>query len=188
MAKPFIEAFKAGSKSPGEFVTEDKLIYWYRPTKRDVDCDATDTTMDGNPNNSSGNFFAGRPNGWQSMKDEVFVVSLLKSAALIQVQSGDQSRSIQAPAGVSAHRVPMGVGKQKFAVTRDGKVVLAGISLKDISDSCMCGIYNFNAYVGTLPAPDTIDQLQPDGLAMLSHGLKVAYPTNTISANAAAQT
>ncbi|KAJ5988722.1 Alpha-1-3-glucanase/mutanase [Penicillium waksmanii] len=187
MAKPFIAAFKAGSTSPEHFVQEDQLVYWYRPTKRDVNCDATDTTM-GGANNASGNFFIGRPNGWESMKDEVFVVSLLKSAAQVHVQSGDQSQTFQAPAGISAHSVPMGVGKQKFAVTRGGSTVLSGISLKDVSDACIFGIYNFNAYVGTLPAPATIDRLQPEGLAMLSKGLKVACPTNTLNAALATST
>lgn len=179
MAEPFIAAYKAGSSSPDEYVKEEKLVYWYRPTKRDLNCDATDTTM-GGANNASGNFFAGRPNGWESMKDEVFVVSLLKSPAQLQVQSGDQSRSFQVPAGVSAHSVPMGVGKQKFEVTRDGNTILSGTSLRDISETCVCGIYNFNAYVGTLPAPATIDRLQPAGLAQLTNGLKVACPVNSL--------
>lgn len=188
MAKPFIAAYKAGSSSPNEYITEDKLIYWYRPTKGSVDCDATDTTMSGSPSNDSGNFFAGRPNGWESMKDEVFVVSLLKSAAQVQVQSGDQSQSFQAPAGISAYSVPMGVGQQKFTVSRDGASVLSGTSLKEIVDTCSCGIYNFNAYVGTLPAPATVDQLQSAGLAMLSQGLSVACPTNTLASSAATST
>ncbi|CAI7675136.1 unnamed protein product [Penicillium pancosmium] len=187
MAKPFIAAYKAGSTSAGDFVQEDQLVYWYRPTKRDVNCDATDTTM-GGANNASGNFFMGRPNGWESMKDEVFVVSLLKTAAEVHVQSGDQSRAFQAPAGISAHSLPMGVGKQKFAITRNGNTVLSGTSLKEISDSCICGIYNFNAYVGTLPAPATVDRLLPDGLAMLTKGLKVACPVNTLGAALATAT
>lgn len=182
MSKPFIAAYKAGDTDPMDYITEEKLVYWYRPTKKDVDCDATDTTMQGNPNNSSGNFFRGRPHGWETMTDEVFVVALLKQPARVLVQSGDQSRDIQAPAGISAHSVPMGVGQQKFAVTRDGQTVLSGTSLRDIVDTCVCGIYNFNAYVGTLPAPSTIDRLQPAGLAMFSQGLKVACPTNTLGA------
>jgi hypothetical protein len=180
MSKPFIAAYKAGATEPMDYITEEKLVYWYRPTEKDVDCDSTDTTMQGNPNNSSGNFFRGRPNGWESMTDEVFVVALLKSPARVQVQSGDQSRAFHAPAGISAHSVPMGVGQQKFAVTRDGQTILSGTSLKDIVDHCVCGIYNFNAYVGTLPAPATIDRLQPAGLASFSQGLKVACPTNTL--------
>lgn len=181
MSKPFIAAYKAGETSALKYVTEDKLVYWYRPTKRDVNCDSTDTTMEGNPNNASGNFFRGRPNGWQSMTDEVFVVSLLKTPARVLVQSGDQSQqAFQAPAGISAYSVPMGVGQQKFAVTREGQTILSGTSLKDIVDTCICGIYNFNAYVGMLPAPASIDRLQPAGLARLSQGLNVPCPTNTL--------
>ncbi|KAJ5676240.1 hypothetical protein N7462_009137 [Penicillium macrosclerotiorum] len=183
MSKPFIAAYKAGVTDARRYITADKLVYWYRPTKKNVNCDATDTTMDGTANNASGNFFAGRPNGWETMADEVFVVTLLQSPARVAVQSGDQSRVFQAPAGISAHSVPMGVGQQRFAVTRDGRTILAGTSWKDIVDTCICGIYNFNAYVGTLPAPARIDQLRPAGLAMLSQGLKVACPTNTLGAS-----
>jgi hypothetical protein len=180
MAKPFIAAYKAGVTVALPYIQEEKLVYWYRPTKKDLNCDATDTTMEGNPNNSSGNFFAGRPNGYETMTDEVFVVSLLKSPARVTVHSGDQSATFDAPAGISAHRAPMGVGKQQFAVSRNGQDILSGTSLKDIVDSCICGIYNFNAYVGTLPAPATIDRLQPAGRAMLSQGLRASCPTNTL--------
>lgn len=180
MAKPFIAAYKAGVTDALPFIDEEKLVYWYRPTKKDVNCDATDTTTQGNANNATGDFFAGRPNGYESMADEVFVVSLLKSPALVTVQSGDQSATFDAPAGISAHQAPMGVGKQQFAVSRNGQNILSGTSLKDIVDTCICGIYNFNAYVGTLPAPTTIDRLQPAGLALLSQGLKVSCPTNTL--------
>lgn len=180
MAKPFIAAYKAGVTVALPYIQEEKLVYWYRPTKKDLNCNATDTTMEGNPNNSSGNFFAGRPNGYETMSDEVFVVSLLKSPARVTVQSGDQSAIFDAPAGISAHRAPMGVGKQQFAVSRNGQEILAGTSLKDVVDSCICGIYNFNAYVGTLPAPTTIDRLQPAGRAMLYQGLRASCPTNTL--------
>ena len=100
----------------------------------------------------------------------------------MQVHSGDQSQSFQAPAGASAYSVPMGVGQQSFSVTRNGQTVLSGTSLKNIVDTCICGIYNFNAYVGTLPAPATIDRLQPAGLAQLTNGLKVACPVNSLGA------
>ncbi|KAJ5094235.1 glycoside hydrolase [Penicillium angulare] len=188
MAKPYIAAYKAGSTDVLPYITDEQLVYWYRPTPRDVDCDSTDTTMTGTANNASGNFFRGKPNGWESMQDEVFVVSLLKTAAEVQVQSGDQSQTFQAPAGVSAFSVPMGVGQQKFTATRDGTTLFSATSLKDIVDECICGIYNFNAYVGTVPAPTTISQLQPDGLSMLTLGLQVACPTNTLTAGTASAT
>ena len=169
MAKPFIAAFKAGSTTPDPYITEDQLVYWYRPTPKNIDCSATDTTT------------SGKPDGYNTMADEVFVVTLLKEAAQVIVQSGSQSKSFQASAGVSAFSVPMGVGQQKFAVQRSGKTVLSGVSAKDIVDTCICGIYNFNAYVGTLPAPTTISELQPDGLASLTVGLKTTCPTNTLA-------
>lgn len=181
MSKPFIAAYKAGKDEPLEYIQDEKLVYWYRPTKRDLNCDATDTTTQGSPNNASGNFFPGRPDGWETMTDEVFAVALLKSPATVQVNSGGESTSFQAPAGISAWAAPMGVGKQQFTVSRDSETVLSGSSLRDIVDTCPCGIYNFNAYVGTLPAPTAVDVLQPAGMAMLSQGLKVQCPTGTPS-------
>jgi hypothetical protein len=50
---------------------------------------------------------------------------------------------------------------------------LSGDSLKDITDVCSCGIYNFNAYVGMCPAGES-DPLGPDGLASLTAGLHVS--------------
>ncbi|PWY91192.1 alpha-1,3-glucanase/mutanase [Aspergillus heteromorphus CBS 117.55] len=185
MSKPFIAAYKNGEKSVNKYITEDKIIYWYRPTPKDINCDSTDTTMDGNPNNSSGNFFRGRPNGWESMQDVVFVVALLKTPGTIQVSSGSNSQKFEAPAGPSAFTVPMGLGQQKFALLRNGQTVMSETSLKNIVNTCICGIYNFNAYVGTVPGPTTIDKLAPTGLAALSQGLRVPCPTNTLGANMA---
>ena len=182
MAKPFIAAYKAGSKLPIRFLEEEKLVYWYRPTLKDLDCDATDTTMQGSANNASGNFFRGRPDGADTMKDEVFIVTMLKFPAKVRVQSGNKTETYIAPPGVWSHSVPMGVGAQSFNVTRGFKTVqaLSGTSLKDVVDTCPCGIYNFNAYVGTLPAEDPVDQLQPAGLTMLMDGLHVTPEINTL--------
>jgi hypothetical protein len=188
MSRPFIAAYKAGENSPNSHIQDEKLIYWYRPTPRDVECDSTDTTMGGNPDNSTGNFFRGRPDGWESMQDEVFVVSLLTSPATIQVTSGEVEGSFEAPAGASAFAVEMGVGQQTFSVVRDGETVMSDTSLKDIVDECICGIYNFNAYVGVVPRESTIDQLDSTGLAMLAEGLNAPCPTNTLGANAARAT
>lgn len=182
MAKPFIAAYKAGSRLPVRFIEEEKLVYWYRPTPKDVDCDATDTTMQGSSSNAEGEFSRGRPDGAHTMKDEVFVVTMLKMPALVRVQSGDKSETYIAPPGVWSHSVPMGVGAQSFKVTRGFRTVqaLSGTSLRDVVDTCVCGIYNFNAYVGTLPAEASVDQLQPAGLTMLSEGLKVTPQINTL--------
>lgn len=143
MSKPFIAAFKAGTSSVT--ITSDQLIYWYRPAPRDVNCDSTDTCMV-SANNASGNYFLGRPDGWESMEDSVFVVSLLTAPASIHVNSGGVVYIYEAPAGASAQAIPMNVGVQSFSINRNDQVVLSGTSLKPIIDSCVCGLYNFNAY------------------------------------------
>jgi hypothetical protein len=40
----------------------------------------------------------------------------------------------------------MNVEVQSFSINRNDQVVLSGTSLKPIIDSCVCGLYNFNAY------------------------------------------
>lgn len=156
-------------------------------------------------NNRSGDYFLGRPDGWQSVRDSVFVVSLLHSPASIQISSGGSLYQYAAPAGASSHEAPMSPGEQSFSVSRDGTTILAGASLKPIIDGCVCGLYNFNAYgnpvihkppsgrstiesnsccaVGTLP-PSTLDPLQADGLASFSQGLQVqtCRPTPSLMA------
>ncbi|KAH8689539.1 putative alpha-1,3-glucanase/mutanase [Talaromyces proteolyticus] len=184
MAKPFIAAFKAGAKSVDSYVTSDELIYWYRPTPRGVNCDSTDTCMV-TASNTSGNYFMGRPNGWEDMNDSVFVVSLFTSAATIQVTSGNNTQSIDAKAGANIYTVPMGVGDQSFSVTRSGKTVFSGKSLKPIIDGCVCGLYNFNAYVGSLPAGFS-DPLGSAGIASLTSGLHVTTCSATPSLGVAA--
>lgn len=154
MAKPFIAAYKAGDKSVSKHIKDDKLVYWYRPTLKSLDCDKTDTTM-GEAQNPSGNYFKGRPDGADSMADAVFVISLLKEAGKVVVNSGKQSKTFDAPAGATAFQVPMGVGKQTFQLVRDGKQVLAETSLRDITDTCPCGckfaLISYQEYVTNVP-------------------------------------
>lgn len=181
LAKPFIAAYKAGASKPDAYISQDQIIYWYRPTLKSLNCDATDTTMQ-DANNSSGNYFKGRPNGYETMEDAVFVVSLLKTAGQIKVTSGGNSAvTYRAPAGAYAQKIPMGVGKQRFELVRNGQSVLSGTSPRDISNTCPCGIYNFNAFVGQLPFKP-FGSLDSEGLASLTVGLHVStcQPTPTL--------
>ena len=173
MAKPFIAAYKAGTKDVSQYIKNDQLVYWYRPTPQTVNCDSTDTTTVPGGDNSTGNYFNGRPNGAESMADSVFVVALLTAPGKVTITSGSNVQSFDAPAGASSFTVPMGTGSQKFALDRNGANVFAETSLKDISAGCICGIYNFNAYVGTVPAGPP-DNLQPDGLAAFTKSLRVS--------------
>ncbi|KAF2027092.1 alpha-1,3-glucanase-like protein [Setomelanomma holmii] len=131
MAKPYIAAYKAGSTSLT--ITDEKLVYWYRPTPKRIACSG-DTL--------------GKPNGWDLMTDEVFVVALLKAAGT----------DFDAPAGATLLKMPMAVGTQKFSLKHGSTEVFSATSERDIVDTCPCGIYNFNAYVGTVPAsaPDVL--------------------------------
>lgn len=170
MAKPFIAAYKAGSTSVDDYITNDQIIYWYRPSLKTASCDATDTTA--KPANvDTGNYFEGIPNGADEVADSLFVVALLTKAGTVEVTSGSNSKSFDARAGANAFAVDMGIGSQSFSLTRGGEAVLRGTSLKDISGDCICGIYNFNAYVGTLPAGSADSLQSPDGFLGFTSGI-----------------
>ncbi|KAK5082398.1 hypothetical protein LTR05_007545 [Lithohypha guttulata] len=133
MARPYIAAYKAGATSVANYITQDQLFYWYRPQPMTANCDSTDTCWQGP---EGGDYYIGRPNGYQTVTDSVFVVALLRSAGTVQVTSGNNVRSFSASPGATSFTVPMGVGQQKFSLTQGGTTVLSGTSLKDIIDGC----------------------------------------------------
>ncbi|KAM3072132.1 Protein memo1 [Clarireedia jacksonii] len=171
LAIPFIKAFHEFKNSPRAAISTDQLIYWYRPNPLSLDCDSTDTTMLP-ADNSSGSYYNGKPNGWETVSDSIFVTALLTSPADISVISGGSTYQYSASAGVSAFSVPMGIGQQSFALSRDGKTVQSATSKRDITETCGCGNYNFNAYVGTVPEGEP-DDLAPAGMASLTNGIRV---------------
>lgn len=182
MAKPYIAAYHDGAESVDSYIKDDQIIYWYRRTQRSLDCDETDTTMEP-ANNDTGNYFQGRPDGWETMQDSVFVVTMLTEAGELTVTSGNNTQVMDAPAGANAFAVDMGLGKQSFSLSRGGNSVLSGDSLMEITDVCPCGLYNFNPYVGSLPSQEP-DALGTDGLSNFMQGLKVTTcsPTPTLGA------
>ncbi|KAL8695817.1 MAG: hypothetical protein Q9224_003137 [Gallowayella concinna] len=181
MARPFIAAYKTGSKSVSDYIKSDQIIYWYRPTLKSARCDSTDNTMEP-VNDSTGNYFQGLPNGAEAVSDAVFIVALLTEAGTIQVSSGSNSQTFAGQRGANAWAVDMGVGKQTFSIVRGDSTVLSGTSLKDISGDCICGIYNFNAYVGTLPAGDHDALQSPDAFQGFTSGLSpgICQPTPSL--------
>ncbi|AEO61225.1 glycoside hydrolase family 71 protein [Thermothelomyces thermophilus ATCC 42464] len=180
LSKPFIAAYKNKDTSVDKYITDDQIIYWYRRTLGSLDCDATDTTAGRPANNDSGNYFQGRPDGWQTLEDAVYVVTLLTEPGTLTIASGDQVVEQEVPAGANLVKVPAAVGKQRFSLSRGGTVVLQDTSLMDISNVCPCGLYNFNAYVGTVPAGFN-DPLGEHGLASLTIGLHVTTCSATPS-------
>lgn len=160
MAKPYIAAYKAGATSVNNYITSDQIFYWYRPQFTTTNCDATDNC-------------GAAPNGYQTVSDNVYVVAMVKSAGSVTIQSGGQSGTYNVNAGVTILRFPLGAGLQSFKLTRSGQTVLSGTSLKAVISGCVCGIYNYNAYVGMLPASGLPPLLQSDGLVNFSQNLKV---------------
>lgn len=167
LSKPFIAAYKARSSSVNDHITDDKIVYWYRRTLASLDCDDTDP--------------AGRPNGYKTMPDKVYVATLLKEAGSLTVKSGDNSETHDVSAGANLLEISAAVGKQSFSLTLESGAVLNATSLMEIEDVCPCGLYNFNAYVGSVP-PGPPDHLLPEGLKSLTKGLQVSTcsPTPTL--------
>ncbi|KAF5344413.1 hypothetical protein D9758_015478 [Tetrapyrgos nigripes] len=163
MAKPFIAAYKAGASSPSAYIQNDRLIYWYRITPKSLNCNSTDI-----------------PDGWNTMSDNIFVVSLLTSPGTVAVQTGAMVYTFNAAAGAPAVSVPFQVRAQTFTLSRNRSKVIGATSLKQIQNTCQCGIYNFNAYVGTVPE-GTRDVLGSDVLTEFSNGLKVTTGSPTPS-------
>ncbi|KAF7956672.1 hypothetical protein EAE96_004005 [Botrytis aclada] len=132
ISKPYIAAYKSGASTPT--VTEDQLVYWYRPTPKGITC--TNDTL-------------GPPNGREMLADDIFVTTLLTKPATLVVTSGDKTPvSVDVPAGIVTTNFTMGLGNQYFMVTRKGSPVLNGYGGLNIADKCEK--YNFNAYVGSL--------------------------------------
>ena len=70
------------------------------------------------------------------LEDLVFFTVLSKSGGTVTVKSGHNAPHQQeVPPGVTAFSVPMGVGKQVFALRATGQRV-EGVSTVDISDKC----------------------------------------------------
>jgi hypothetical protein len=147
-------------------------VYWFRPTLKGLNCDTTDTTLV-DADNSTGNYFKGRPNGWETMRDDVFVVTLLTKAASLTMHVAGNSVTVEVPAGAAINSISMAPGQVSFSLDRGGAAVLQGTAPMKILDHCPCGIYNFNPYSGTVPAGEA-DELLPAGYSSILNGLHVS--------------
>lgn len=131
--KPYIAAYKAGASAPT--VTRDTLVYWYRTTPKGVTCS---------------NDPLGRPRGVELFNDVVFASAMLTQPAELTVTSGTRAPvTVTAPAGIHTFNFTMGLGEQKFKLSRAGVQVAGGSGAKQIQNSCTA--YNYNAYVGSFP-------------------------------------
>ncbi|KAJ6260133.1 hypothetical protein Dda_4354 [Drechslerella dactyloides] len=129
LGKPFVAAYKAGTKTPT--VTEEKLVYWYRPHPKGLTCSDS----------------LARPNGADFAQDKIFVATMLQTPGSIIVQSGNNPPvTIDVPAGIHLSSVDMAVGTQTFKLRRNGCDAISGTGGIPVAGSCER--YNFNAFVG----------------------------------------
>ncbi|KAK6345647.1 hypothetical protein TWF718_007557 [Orbilia javanica] len=129
LSKPYITAYKAGASSPT--VTEEKLVYWYRPHPKGLTCSDP----------------LAKPTGWDFAQDKIFVATLLTSPAQLIVKSGGNSEvTINVGAGIVLSSVDMATGVQNFKLRRNNCDIISGNGGIQVASSCTR--YNFNAYVG----------------------------------------
>ncbi|KAJ9099281.1 hypothetical protein QFC21_004162 [Naganishia friedmannii] len=133
-AKPYIRAFKTGSPTP--IIDRDMLVYWHRPTLKNVECDATDNC-------------GAKPTGWEMLSDEIFVAAFALAPGKVQVTSGSNAVFEQdVPAGVTMIKVPMGAGEQYFHFTTTAGTDVNGTSEQSVETSCINNNYNYNFFSG----------------------------------------
>ncbi|KAF7296935.1 hypothetical protein MIND_00925600 [Mycena indigotica] len=129
--KAYIAAYKSGASDA--VITDEQVVYWYRGFPKNTPCSG-DTL--------------GVPNGVNFFSDSIFITTLLKSPATLTVTSGSFAPvTINVPAGVTTSSVNMGIGSQKFSISRNGVQVASGTGGLDVKNTCT-GVYNYNAYVG----------------------------------------
>ncbi|KAE8378168.1 glycoside hydrolase [Aspergillus bertholletiae] len=134
--KPYITAYKSGAKAPA--IEKDELVYWYRPTPKNVAC-----TGDPLP----------QPNGVNMLHDSVFVATMLTQPATLIVASGaNPPVTIEVAAGIVTSNITMGVGVQNFSLARGGKTIMSGIGGLNIKDHCKH--WNYNVYTGSVAKED----------------------------------
>ncbi|WVR09784.1 hypothetical protein IAU60_006860 [Kwoniella sp. DSM 27419] len=135
MMVPFIKAFKSGMPTPQ--VEESKLVWWYRPTLKDAQCDATDSV-------------GSKPIGWEMAADLIFVAALTTGPASVTVKSGSVTSTQQVDsAGVHTLAFPMTAGPVTLSMEVDSGTAISGKGAIDIFDQCYQGVYNFNVLAGS---------------------------------------
>lgn len=121
-ARPYITAFKTGSRRP--VIDRDMLVYWYRPHLKGVSsCDDTDNC-------------GARPAGWDIVSDSVFVTSFSSSGGSVTVKSGNKGEVTKSiGAGVNMMQFDMGAGEQVFSLSSGSKKV-SGSGSSAVLNSC----------------------------------------------------
>jgi len=130
LGRYFIEWYKNNAAPQ---ITQDKIYVFYRLFPKNQQC-----------NDPTG---LGPVQNGQSMDDDIYVVSLLKSAATVTIHTGGQSKSFDVKAGLTTSTLPFATGSQSVTVTRNNAQVGSKTFSKQISNSCTDGnLYDMNTF------------------------------------------
>jgi len=128
LGKYFIDAYKNGNQST---ISQEKAYVFYRSYPKALSC--SDKTGMGPQINS------------QSMDDDIYVVTLLKSPANVVVNSGSNSKTFTGvAAGLSTNSFGFGLGSQSVSIVRNGATVAQKTFSKQITGSC--DLYDANSF------------------------------------------
>lgn len=146
-------------------ITEEKVIYWYRPQP------ATACSDGGTTGNTASQL---QIEFWpyEVVEDRVFYTALLTSAADVTVniggtsQSGEWTSTPDGGSGLYHGSVPFsGSGTVTVTISRSGSTIASGTGMS-ISSSCTDGYENWNAWVGSAGSglavsvsPESMDDL-----------------------------
>ncbi|KAL0478277.1 glucan endo-1,3-alpha-glucosidase [Acrasis kona] len=130
MSIPFLQAYKNGQDQPT--INKDAFFFWYRPHSKNAGCG------DG----------YGRPERWDLVEDNVYVVVFATSDAQMVINTGGQSRGFPVRAGVNRVSTQFVVGSQSFELQRNGQPILKATGSVPVYDNCPKGTYNFNCITG----------------------------------------
>lgn len=128
----YIDWFKRGTPPK---ITQDSLYYFYRLYSKSLPIPADQSVKI--------HCTAGRPQGADQLKDNVFVTAFLSSPADLTISSGKQQQSFHLNAGVNNVQLPFGPGNQHFILTRNNAVILDKVGEQPVSDNDVSSCFNY---------------------------------------------
>lgn len=127
----YIDWFRHGSPPA---ISQDRIFYFYRLHPK--------TASGYTELNEKG---IGRPKGWEKLNDRLFFTAFLTASATLEVRIGQDSTTLELPAGVSNHSVPMALGAISWRMSRGGQEMAQGRLDEDITEDGRRGSFNYTS-------------------------------------------
>eukprot|EP00026_Physarum_polycephalum_P005097 Phypoly_transcript_05125.p1 GENE.Phypoly_transcript_05125~~Phypoly_transcript_05125.p1 ORF type:complete len:604 (+),score=109.53 Phypoly_transcript_05125:158-1969(+) len=135
----FIEYYKTGVAPQ---VSQDVVVYYYRPHLKNANAYADPFGL---PAVNMQNTARSSMSISQVVNDAIFVITILREPATLQITSGGAQTTQNVPAGANIFQTGLNTGQQTVTLVRDGAQVCT--STGSISVNNNPSTYNFNAYV-----------------------------------------